>query len=229
MVLKLYKFRSLNNFKRVLDIILNERLHCAHFKDLNDPVEGVFLAVHHLPPVLLQSKGTVRQARACVSELRDVDAYSQVCSLSASFKDLRLWSYYADGHKGIAIEIDFTGHEADVLPVDYLTELPKYYSYTVLGTPFPDNVLRQKTIHWQYENEWRILQSAPYYSIEGRVASVLLGARISPDDKSLLDRVVPDHIPIIETKINETTLEVEPKAALQRVKRYPVSPPVSRR
>lgn len=29
-----------------------------------------------------------------------------VCSLTASLSDIRLWSHYADGHTGVAIEID---------------------------------------------------------------------------------------------------------------------------
>lgn len=213
--MKLYKLRSLSNFERFLDIILNERLYCTPFEDLNDPFEGLFLAVSHLPPVMLQSKGTIRQVLRHASDLQEHDQYSRICSLSASYKDVRLWSYYADGHKGVAIEIDFSGRETDVVPIRYLTELKKY-SNTVLGTPFPEDVLRHKTVHWQYEDEVRILQSEVYYPVEGRITSVLLGARTTDDHKSILDKVLPEDISMIEMKINEVTLEVEPNQSFHR-------------
>ncbi len=44
-----------------------------------------------------------------------------------------LWAHYSDGHKGVAIEVDFAGYEADLFPVDYIVELPKYADFTVLG------------------------------------------------------------------------------------------------
>ena len=36
----LYKYRSLENLGRILDILLHERLYAANFKNLNDPMEG---------------------------------------------------------------------------------------------------------------------------------------------------------------------------------------------
>ncbi len=36
----LYKFRSLENWKFVLDIVIHKRLHAAPFDELNDPMEG---------------------------------------------------------------------------------------------------------------------------------------------------------------------------------------------
>ena len=36
----LYKYRSLDNWKFVLDIFLNKRLYAASFYDMNDPMEG---------------------------------------------------------------------------------------------------------------------------------------------------------------------------------------------
>ena len=38
----LYKFRSLQNLRRFLDILVNKRLYMAHFNEMNDPMEGAF-------------------------------------------------------------------------------------------------------------------------------------------------------------------------------------------
>lgn len=215
--MKLYKMRSLENLEFVLDIILNERLHCAPFADLNDPLEGVYLSVAHLPPVLLQRKGTVRVSRENSSQLHEHEKFSRICSLSKSFKDIRMWSHYGDGHRGIAIEIDFSGYEVDVYPIRYLQEL-KQYGNTVIETPFADDVLSQKTIHWLHEEEFRVLQPDKYYDVKNRISAIYLGSRVSEDRKALLNKLVPDEIPIYFTKLNESTLEVEPGGIMQRAK-----------
>ena len=42
--MKLYKYRSLRrNLDFVLDILLNERLYCANYTALNDPLEGYYV------------------------------------------------------------------------------------------------------------------------------------------------------------------------------------------
>jgi len=40
--MKLFKYRSLRTMEFILDIFLNERLHCAPYSELNDPFEGMF-------------------------------------------------------------------------------------------------------------------------------------------------------------------------------------------
>ena len=185
--MKLYKFRSFENLEFVLDIILNERLYCAHFSGLNDPFEGIYLAVSHYPPVFLQRLGTQRIDRKSVCELSEVyetSLFNRICSLSASIEDTRLWAHYADGHRGIAIEIDFSGNEDDLKLVRYPPKL-KRYSNTILGTPFPDEILSQKTPHWEHEKEFRIMQSEPYYPVSGRISGIYLGLRISDQRMTL--------------------------------------------
>ena len=39
----LYKYRSLENLEHVLDIILNQRLYCSTYPELNVPFEGLFI------------------------------------------------------------------------------------------------------------------------------------------------------------------------------------------
>ena len=39
----LYKYRTLSNPESALDILLNQRLHCSRYLELNDPFEGLFL------------------------------------------------------------------------------------------------------------------------------------------------------------------------------------------
>lgn len=39
---KFYKYRSLENLKRFLEIVMNRKLWSSTYKELNDPMEGVF-------------------------------------------------------------------------------------------------------------------------------------------------------------------------------------------
>ena len=41
-----YKFRSANQLEYAFDVVLNNRLHCADWRKLNDPMEGMFSYSH---------------------------------------------------------------------------------------------------------------------------------------------------------------------------------------
>jgi len=41
--MRLYKFRSLQNLRRFLDIIVKKRLCMVHYSEMNDSMEGAFL------------------------------------------------------------------------------------------------------------------------------------------------------------------------------------------
>lgn len=209
--MKLYKMRSLENLEFVLDIILNERLHCAPFANLNDPLEGIYISasVPYSPSGFSRGSSKVRVSQVGASQTYDHEKFSKICSLTKSFKDIRMWSHYGDGHRGIAIEIDFSGYEEDVRQIRYLPEL-KRYTNTIIGTPFADEVLSQKTKHWEHEEEFRILQSDEYYDVRNRISAIYFGHRVSCATGALLKKLVPNSIPIYDTKISETTLEVEP-------------------
>ena len=214
--MKLYKYRSLNNLEYTLDILLNERLHCAPYEKLNDPCEGLFLSVTRLgagfgvsPFASFPFAGTrtIKKPQS-VSELH-IPEHTRVCSLSASLNDVRLWSHYADGHTGIAIEIDFDALDKQLHQVEYVDQL-REFGNTALATPEPTEVLRLKTIHWSYEQEYRLIDKVDYFPITGRITGVYMGLRTSPLLQELLLRTLPEAIPVYTTKLNETSITVEP-------------------
>jgi len=117
---------SLGNLEFVIDIIFNERLYCAHFADLNDPFEGVYLAGSRFPPELLERDDLERASIESIGKEIANKKFDRIYSFSGNFQDIRLWSHYGDGHRGIAIEIDFTGHEVDAKPVWYVDRFENY-------------------------------------------------------------------------------------------------------
>lgn len=219
----LYKYRSLANLEHVLDIILNQRLHCSTYPELNDPFEGLFITTTTITPsdflkrkILLPMfvKWPIKFKRA--KEVKDLGGAIdkvKICSLSSNLNDVRLWSYYADGHKGVVFEIDCSGLEK-IYEVKYSEELPQG-SITLLGQPSLHEVLSRKTKHWDFESEYRIiyegqyLEEGKYFGIKGRIKAICLGTRTSEPHRKLLNKIVPSEIPIYTTKINEKTIEVE--------------------
>lgn len=209
----LYKFRTLKNIEFALDIILNERLHCASYNQLNDPFEGLFHTVlysYNYPPnyPLFFNTNEVKGVRE-VNDLPIKLRHCKICSLSKNLNDVRLWSHYADGHKGIAIELDFCEIESDVHKVNYVEKLPEFED-TNLNSLSPIELLTFKTKHWEYEEEYRIIDKKDYYPIKGRIKSIYAGHRTSKLHASLLDKIIPKQIPIIPNELNTERIIVEP-------------------
>jgi hypothetical protein len=204
----LYKYRSLLNLEFVLDIILNERLHCCPYSQLNDPFEGLFYSVFDSP------FGRHKHYQS-VENLCSDSSETKICSLSSSLADVRLWSHYADGHKGVVIEIDFSGLESEIYKVNYSDRLPLGGS-SLATRPLPYEVLSRKTNHWEYEAEYRIFNENEFFDISNRLKGVYLGTRISDTHYSLLTKIMPDEIPIYTTKINTEKIAVELNERVQK-------------
>lgn len=102
----------------------------------------------------------------------DLCAIFKICCFSTDYKNKLMWSHYADSHKGICVEYDFSEtYKSDIIP------LPICYSKDRLKVPWdkafnqsPEakndliayriKALLTKDKMWQYEHEWRILVSA---------------------------------------------------------------------
>lgn len=207
----LYKFKSLHNIEYVFDILQNQRLFCTKYTNLNDPFEGVFLTAIHMNvlgfPFINQKPYKVITPKK-VEDLHIELEQTKVCSLSANFSDVRLWSLYADSHKGIAIAIDFSNIESKLHEVKYSAKLPEFGN-TILTSPIPSEVLSKKTDHWKYEAEYRIIQDSDYYLINDRIKAVYTGQRVSSFHIELLKKITPVEIPIYITRLNTENVLIE--------------------
>lgn len=208
--MKLYKYKSLRDFEFFLDIIINERLYCSEYQKLNDPFEGVFLTITR--PLIATIKPHPLNTLREIKTIKDLpfSKKSKVCSLSASLSDVRLWSYYAEGLKGVAIELDFTGIENSVIAVKYVNEIQKHGT-TLLGGSTAEEVLSFKSTHWEFEKEYRIIQEETYFPIIDRITAVYAGSRISQEHFGFLRKLVPEKVPVYETKVDPETITVSPR------------------
>ena len=206
--LLLYKFRPLAGLERLADILLNERLYCAKYYELNDPFEGICIVMGKFGTP--EDPGQRYNCSTSVDDLLAPEDFIdvRVCSLAGSFDDIRLWSHYGGSHKGVAIEIDLIDAENAPFKVNYIGGL-KRYDQTLGKNPSVKDILSHKTTHWEYENEYRILANSSYYDIRGRINRVLLGARCNQHDEQLIRRLVPKEVEVVRTKLNQRDTKVE--------------------
>jgi hypothetical protein len=216
--LKLYKYRTLGTeLQYALDILVNERLYCADYRKLNDPLEGVHRLAEEQHSVAGLGRFVVpEEIRELQSLATEGAAPPRVCSLSGSADHFLLWSHYADGHRGVAVEVDLEVTFAGPLhPVKYAPDLPSY-TRTILGGATARDVLFHKTKHWAHEREHRVVQNDEFFNIAGRITSLLLGTSIDPRQQELLERVVPHAIPIHPTTIDWKNLRIVKCGPLRR-------------
>ncbi|HFD32509.1 MAG TPA: hypothetical protein ENJ28_07405 [Gammaproteobacteria bacterium] len=95
--MKAYKFRSAAQIGFAFDILINRRLYCADWRNLNDPMEGMFVYGSDSS----QESEISKRVKGIVSAKRKY----KVCSLAGTFDSHLLWSHYAGGFDGVAIEV----------------------------------------------------------------------------------------------------------------------------
>lgn len=159
--LKLYKFRPLANridFDRAKVILETGCFWCSQFSELNDPMEGVFWA--EKPELMKDIYGEKNKYK--------------ICSFSdeKAFVNPAMWGYYANGFKGIAIEIEIG--ESEVKEVTYRESVPCVRDY-ILGATV-EGILTTKLKPWEHEYEYRFLRGGErsYHKI-GEIIAVYFG------------------------------------------------------
>ena len=81
-----FKYRSLDNLERFLQIIMNRELYGALYKELNDPMEGYF---SYNPTINPEIRRRIYHDRA----------NTYICSASRKHNIDIMWSHYADEHR----------------------------------------------------------------------------------------------------------------------------------
>lgn len=161
--MKLYKFRSLSNedeFKRVKKILESGEFWCSSFWELNDPMEGVYLTSRgvHFIDKIYKSKSKYK-----------------ICSFSGKkgFNEPTLWGYYANGFKGVAIEIEIP--VVKINKINYGSELPDF-SDNHDSDETAKMILTSKLKSWEKEDEYRFLSVGKdnFHEI-GKITSIYFG------------------------------------------------------
>ncbi len=177
----LYKYRSLENFKNFVDIILKNRLYASVYKDLNDPMEGQYYYQDgqlnsDIRNRLLEEKGALR-----------------LCSLSKVKDNQLMWSHYANGQRGVAIGLRIDQNLYDVRPIQYDGII------SVRNQDFNNRtaseILSHKLEVWNYEEEVRVFVRNENF-IEIKIEEIITGTAMSNADysfvKKLIEKINPE-------------------------------------
>ena len=205
----LFKYRSLDNWRFLLDILVNNRLYAAPFRDLNDPMEGRY---YYFGDEL--TKAFRKLVRARKDDWR-------ICSLSKDPTNTLMWSYYSGGHTGVALGLTVpTCSSQRIKDVSYHSQLgigPG--SGRRAAREVALDILSQKQLSWAHEREVRVFSPGPFIPI--RLREIKLGVRASAADRELLEmllRRTKRRVPVVQV----TRAELDaPTEAFQE----PVQPP----
>jgi hypothetical protein len=110
-----------------------------------------------------------------------------ILCLSEARNSMLMWSYYASGHTGVAIEFDVTARsllefhqEFTCIKVGYCTEFPSIKFYETKTVDQISRSLGTKALDWAHEREWRIvlIERKGLISVPPRmIKSVIFGLR----------------------------------------------------
>ncbi|MGE6397014.1 DUF2971 domain-containing protein [Chryseobacterium scophthalmum] len=178
----LYKYRSLDNFKNFIDIIINNRLYAAKYDDLNDPMEGHYLYKDGILDENMRNK------------IYDNKQMLRLCSLAKKSDNLLMWSHYSNGHKGVAIGVRIDEVEFEVKDIEYLPNL-RYFE----NTNFLDavTILSSKINLWEYEQEVRAFTRDGTNFINVIIEEIHIGSKMSHQDYSLIKKLIEKINPTI--------------------------------
>ncbi|MBR1373923.1 hypothetical protein IJ556_05675, partial [bacterium] len=130
----LYKYRSLSNLKRLVEIVLDSKLYASRYKNLNDPMEGYYS----------YSKDVAPYKRAINKLKQD----SLICSLSKSNLIGMMWIMYADEGKGCCLEVEVGGNTTwKRVEVEYETDIPKITDSADIKI---EEIFKYKSDVWSY-------------------------------------------------------------------------------
>ncbi len=136
----------------------------------------------------------------------EVEVKSRICSLSAQMEDVRMWAHYGDSHQGVAIEIDFSS----LAPMPAAVTYGKTLQMVGLAPKTEVELFTQKTDHWAYETEYRIVQESPYYSVTGCIRAVHCGVRVTRETVQLLRKLTNDRVPVRPTRLDKNGIRIIP-------------------
>ncbi|MDA1275865.1 MAG: hypothetical protein O2960_17760 [Verrucomicrobia bacterium] len=169
--MKAYKFKGAHQIPHAFDIIFNNRLYCADWSNLNDPMEGMF--------VTSRRADSGEDYKETVANIIREKKRLRVCSLSETFDCHLLWSHYASGFSGLAIEVELPDNSPAVKKVSYRGV---FAGVSLDGRVNPqtaaEEILSSKYSEWQYEREIRVLHHEAYFPLAAPVLRVIVGHRM---------------------------------------------------
>ena len=178
-----YKYKSFDNLEFLLDILLLERLYASHFRELNDPMEGI---------IRLRGDITSDIIQKWEHNLEE----NRICCFTTDAENKLMWAHYADGGRGCVIEFELP-NEYKAQEINY-SQKPRL-NKAVLNETTAKEILFYKDRCWKYENEYRCISRERYIPI--KVKKIIFGPRVSNDRMQLLTGILSCCKPDLQIEI----------------------------
>jgi len=160
-------------------------------------------------------------AQDTIEKMRDERG---VASLSAIHDDILMWSYYADGHKGICLEFD-TSYSSFryARPVEYRDEIPSVniadaVVRSIDGIFWP--MILTKFTGWSHEKEWRFFHQEGdrlYYYPARALTGVYMGWKMPRNEQLTIGRILQDsHATLYRTVRSENNYDLQVEKIVER-------------
>lgn len=195
--MKVFKYKKLGDgsldekkkqMQHVFDILENNRLFCSSFDKLNDPMEGYFEAV-------AKNRSEFKEISLMVEEIVNHQSRYRVCSLSSDEKSHLMWAHYANGFRGVAVELDIRKKVNLIEEVEY-SDGRNLADYDPTGNleDLTRKVLLTKYKEWRYEKEVRIIKRQEddgpcFFELSKPPSGVYFGVNIDPTEKMRIQSV----------------------------------------
>ena len=180
--MKIYKYRSMKKNREWIQKILKDKVFWfSKWNKLNDPMEGFF---RYYPD---------KHKPAALQEIVAGKDNLGICSFSTNPCDVVLWSYYANNHKGICIEVDADldrDSEVTLEPVTYEPQIPWLRKHD--GTDLTaKEILSMKLNPWKREVELRAFCEGSGRKLKvGEITRVILGVNIKKGDREFVETLI---------------------------------------
>ena len=184
--MRLYKYRGFSNIEFALDIFVNNRLYAAKFQDLNDPREGRFV----------YSRNDFDRFQ--LQQIRGEKARYKILSLSETYSNMLMWSYYAEGHKGFVVGVEICDQNVEIERVKYVDKLRIDKS----DDNFAKSALTKKLQLWKHEKECRVLKRNNDF-VKVEIKELLFGIHADQRKKELLEKIARKFCPQISIRTLE--------------------------
>ena len=179
----------------------------------------------------LHSIGTFTDPEYLKMAIRETESFPEknlgIYSLTASYKNILLWSHYATSHTGFVVGFhreklqrtcsmfNSQHHKLMILlPVEYSSRYPLLNKYKHSTDERFRKQLLVKALDWIYENEYRIIVQGPNIKVNfpNEIYNrVILGCQIADDNrKNIIDilKVRGDHLPLYQAKRSEKSFSL---------------------
>jgi hypothetical protein len=216
----LYRYRPFSP-DRLKQIIIESRLYFTPPKDFNDPFDckpfmnlagpQSELDEFFTHQAIAKYEGNPSDIRRLVQSecgphvnlSKKVEAVSNlwhetftmgICCFSEPKDNILMWSHYADCHRGVCLEFEFSKTErpfSDARPIEYTSTYPEMNFLKQEGRK--SGMFLRKASDWSYEKEWRVFNKPGLVSFRpGLLTGIIFGCQVQKSDIDLVHSWIGD-------------------------------------